>query len=80
MKLSTFPAFLAFLTQAVCFPAPASGRERLEPPTVEPEGDDLSRWSESASGASSLRPSTRNSDRSASASLARALPFLAEGT
>jgi hypothetical protein len=81
MTLSTFLAFLAFLAHKLCFPAPASGRERLEPPTVGPEGDDLSRRSESASAASSLRrPSTRNSDRSASASLARAVPFLAEGT
>jgi hypothetical protein len=93
MMPSTFPTFLAFLTQALCFPTPASNpwqgldippcvrRERLGPRAVGPEGDNLSRRSESASAASSLRrPSTRNSDRSASASLARAEPFLAEGT
>jgi hypothetical protein len=90
MKRSTFPTFLTFLTQALCFPAPANNpwhgldipsslrRERLGPPTVGPEGDDLSRQSEAAS--SLCRPSTPNSDRSASASLARAVPFLAEGT
>ena len=93
MMLGTFPTFLTFLTRRLCFPALAAApwqgpdtpsslrRERLGPPTVGPEGDDLSRRSESASAASSLcRPSTRNSDRSASASLARAVPFLAEGT
>jgi hypothetical protein len=52
MKLSTFPTFLAFLTQALCFPAPASNpwqgldippylRERLRPPTVGREANDL---------------------------------------
>ena len=89
MTLSTFPTFLTFL--ALC-PVPAGGPwegleippyprpEWLEPPTAGPAGEDLSRRSESASAASSLRrPSTRNSDRSASASLARAVP-LAEGT
>jgi hypothetical protein len=93
MTLSTFPTFLAFLTQAPCFPALASNpreglaippylrRERLGPPTVEPEGDDLSRRSEPESTASSLRrPSTRNSDPSPSPLLAYAVTFLAEGT
>jgi hypothetical protein len=53
MKLSTFPTFLAFLTQAPCFPAPANNSwqgldipphlrpARLGPPTVGPEADDL---------------------------------------
>jgi len=81
MTLSTFPTFLTFLTQALCFPGSASGRDRLGPPTVGPEGNGWRGRSEPASAASSLRrPSTGNSDRSASAALARALPFLAEGT
>jgi hypothetical protein len=53
MKLSTFPTFLAFLTQVLRFPAPASApwqgleirpflrRARLGPPTVGPEANDL---------------------------------------
>ncbi len=53
MTLSTFPTFLTFLTQALCFPVPASDswqgleipsyprRERLGPQTVGPEGDAL---------------------------------------
>jgi hypothetical protein len=49
--------------------------------TAGPVGDDLSRQLKSASAAISLRhPSTRNCDGSAPASLARAVPFLAEGT
>jgi hypothetical protein len=90
VTLSTFPTFLPFLTQTLCFSAPVSdpwqGLEiarclRRGQRTAGPGGDDLSRRSESASTASSLRhPSTRNSERSASASLARAVPFLAEGT
>jgi hypothetical protein len=93
MKLSTFPTFLAFLTQKPCFAAPVSNpwhgwdippcvrHDCLGPPTAGPEGDDLSRRSESASAASSLRrPSTRKSDCSASASVACAVPLLADGT
>jgi hypothetical protein len=90
MTLSTFPVFLTFLTQALCFPAPASnawqGLEiapclRRGPRTAGPGGDDLSRRSESESAATSLRHAwTRNSDRSTLASLARAVPFLAERT
>ena len=53
MTLSTFPTFLTFLTQALCFPVPASDpwqgleipsyprRERLGPQTVGPEANDL---------------------------------------
>lgn len=47
--------------------------------TAGPGAGDLSRRSESGSAMSSLR-STRNSDRSAPASLARAVAFVAEGT
>ena len=51
MTLSTFPTFLTFLTQTMCFSAPASDpwqgleipsyprRERLGPPTVWPEAN-----------------------------------------
>jgi hypothetical protein len=73
-------------TQTGTCQRPSTGLEiarclRRGPRTAGPGGDDLCRRSESASAASSLRhPSTRNSDRSASASLARAVPFLAEGT
>jgi hypothetical protein len=92
MELSTFPTFLAFLTQALRSPAPASDPPARPRPTLPtprapwtadrgPEGDDVSRRSESECAASSLcPPSTRNSDRSASASVAHAAPFLAEGT
>jgi hypothetical protein len=85
MTLSTFPTFL---TQALRFSAPASnpwqGLEiarclRRVLRTSGAEADDLSRRSESASAVSSLR-STRNSDRSAPAPLARAVAFVAEGT
>jgi hypothetical protein len=92
MTLSTFPTFLTFLTQAPCFPAPASDpgqgpeippylrRECLGPQTVEPEANDLTGRLESASTASTLRPALmRNSDRSASGSLAHARALLAEG-
>jgi hypothetical protein len=60
MTLSTFPTFLSFLTQALCFP-PASDprralevppylrRKRLGPPTVWPEASDLTGRPESAS-------------------------------
>ena len=62
MTLSTFPTFLTFLTQALCFSAPASDpwqgleipsyprRERLGPQTVGPEANDLTGRPEFASG------------------------------
>ena len=93
MTLSTFPTFLTFLTQALCFPVPASDpwqgleippyprRERLGPQTVGPKANDLTGRPKSASTVSTLRRALmRNSDPSASGSLARAVPFLAEGT
>jgi hypothetical protein len=61
MTLSTFPTFLAFLTPAKRFPAPVSNpwqgleirpylrHERLGPPTVVSEANDLTRRPESAS-------------------------------
>jgi hypothetical protein len=61
MTQSTFPTFLPFLTQGLCFSTPASDpwrgleipsyprRERLGPPTVGPEGEDLTGRPESAS-------------------------------
>jgi hypothetical protein len=61
MTLSTFPTFLTFLKQTLCFSAPASDpwqgpeippyphRERLGPQTVGPEANDLTRRPESAS-------------------------------
>ena len=61
MTLSAFPTFLTFLTQALCFPVPASDpwrglevppyarRERLGPETVGPEANDLTGRPESAS-------------------------------
>ena len=86
MTLSTFPTFLTFLTQTLCFPVPASDpwqgleipsyprRERLGPQTVGPGRH------ESASTASTLRRALmRNSERSASGSLAHARALLAEG-
>jgi hypothetical protein len=92
MTLSTLPTFLTFLAQALCFPVPASDpwhgleippyprRERLGPPTVGPEASDLTRRPESASTASTLRRALmRNSNRSASGSLAHARALLAEG-
>lgn len=48
MNLSTFLAFLAFLTQTLCFPAPASNHWQgldispyLRRPTVGPEANNL---------------------------------------
>ena len=53
LTLSTFPTFLTFLAQKLPFSAPASDpwqgpeippyprRERLGPPALGPEGDDL---------------------------------------
>ena len=92
MTLSTFPTFPTFLTQTLRFSAPASDpwqgleippyprRERLGPQTVGPEANDLSERPESASTASTLRRALmRNSDRSASGSLAHARALLAEG-
>ena len=86
MTLSTFPTFLTFLAQALCFSAPASDpwqgleipsyprRERLKPQTVGPGRP------ESASTASTLRRALmHNSERSASGSLAHARALLAEG-
>ena len=88
---STFPTFLTFLAQTLCFSAPASDpwqgleipsyprRERLGPQTVGPRHD-LTGRPESASTASTLRRALmRNSDRSASGSLAHARALLAEG-
>jgi hypothetical protein len=60
MTLSAFPTFLTFLTQGLCFlPAsdpwqgleipPYPRRERLEPPTLGPEGEDLAGRQGSAS-------------------------------
>ncbi len=61
MTLSIFPTFLTFLTQALCFPVPASDpwrglevppylrRERLGPPTVGLFPSDLTGRPESAS-------------------------------
>ena len=92
MTLSTFPTFLTFLTQRLCFSTPASDpwrgleippyprREHLGPQTVGPEASDLTGQPESASAASTLRrPLMRNSDRSASGALAHARALLAEG-
>jgi hypothetical protein len=86
MTLSTFPTFLTFLAQTLCFSASASApwqdleipsyprRERLGPQTVGPGR------LESASTASTLRRALmRNSERSASGSLAHARALLAEG-
>jgi hypothetical protein len=62
MTLSAFLTFLTFLTQALCFPVPASDpwrglevppylrRKRHGPPTVGPEGDALTGRPESTSG------------------------------
>jgi hypothetical protein len=92
MMLGTFLTFLTFLTQKLCFSAPASDPwqgleippyprgECLRPPTVGPEGEDSARGPKSASAAStSRRALMRNNDRSASGSRARALALLAEG-
>jgi len=61
MTLSTFPTFLTFLAQELCFPVPASDpwrglevppyprRERLGPQTVGPEANDVAGRPESAS-------------------------------
>ena len=86
MTLSTFPTFLTFLAQTLCFPAPASDpwqgleipsyprRERLGPQTVGPGRLEF------ASTASTLRRALmRNSERSASGSLAHARALLTEG-
>jgi hypothetical protein len=63
MTLSTFPTFLTFLTQELCFPVPASDpwrgleilpcprREHLGPQTVGPKANDLTGRPESASEA-----------------------------
>jgi hypothetical protein len=46
MQLSTFPTFLAFLTQALCFPAPASNPwQRLDiPPPFAASALDRRPW------------------------------------
>ena len=79
MMLSTFPTFLTFLTQALCFPVPASDpwrglevppyprRERLGPQTVGPEGDALTGRPEFASGYTMV-PRWRLPDRRSHAS------------
>jgi hypothetical protein len=64
MTLSTFPTFLAFLTQVQRFPVPVSNPW---------QGMEIARCRRRASS----HRSTRNSDRSASALLAHAVPFLA---
>ena len=82
----TFLAFLSFLAQTLCFSAPARDpwqdleipsyprSERLKPQTVGPGRP------ESASTASTLRRALmRNSEPSASGSLAHARALLAEG-
>ena len=86
MTPSTFPTFLTFSAQTLYFSAPASDpwqdleipsyprSERLKPQTVGPGR------LESASTASTLRRALmRNSERSASGSLAHARALLAEG-
>ena len=84
MTLSTFPAFLTFLTQALCFTVPASDPwQGLEIPSY-PRRERLVTVGpgrlESASTASTLRRALmRNSERSASGSLAHARALLAEG-
>jgi hypothetical protein len=67
MTLSTFPTFLTFLTQALCFPAPASNAW---------QGLEIARCLRRALS----HRSRRNSDPSGSALPAHPVPFLAEGT
>jgi hypothetical protein len=61
MTLSTFPTFLTFLAEALCFPVPFSAPRQgwksrptlaasaVERRTVGPQGDALTRWPDSTS-------------------------------
>ena len=84
LTLSTFPTFLTFLAQTLCFSASASAPwQDLEIPSY-PRRERLVTVGpgrlESASTANTLRRALmRNSERSASGSLAHARALLAEG-